>query len=557
MSEVKKTLKRLALYLLLLALTIFHSFGIIPQRFPTWSLSSIYLMFLCTCLILYYTCRVVRPGWLKRMLTGISWMLFLFMFLRGVKYSIFIQVDILARYTWYLFYVPMLLMPLFFFYISLLVSEDQEETALRMWRHPLWITLVLIFLVLTNDFHHQAFRFHLGLAYWDSASIHGWVFYCCTAWQYLLYFISVLILVKKCSISTSKQNAWLILLPFTMGISMLLLHLTKNMVKLNGEEIVEFPEILCWMVACVLECCIQLGLIPTNEGYSKLFRFFSISIQITDQFGKPVYKSAAAAELTKEQIFASKDLRIGEHSILHRMEIPGGFGFWQDDVTELDRLNAELAEIRNKLSEEAKLTRLQNTLREKQAKIEQRTLLYDTIARRIRGQSQEISRIAQEARNSSDKALKDSHRKRILLLGAYIKRYANLMLLSEVGQVIEAGELGLSVAEVLRYLNLCGIPAEIMHRAQGKISANAAITVFEAFKTLLDTDFSSLQGVFSNFYNQEGIVFKLTLENLCASLSASMEEKLSGAGITTTLECEDNVTYVCFFCPPEVIHDKL
>lgn len=290
---------------------------------------------------------------------------------------------------------------------------------------------------------------------WDGDYTYGWLHHVGTVWEYSLYLISDIILVIKCRVSNSKKNAWLILLPFAIGITLILLIITGNMMKLNGETVVEFPETLCFMVAGVLECCMQLGLIPTNEGYSKLFRVSSISAQITDRFYTPVYKSDAAADLTREQLSASKDVRIGEHSILRRMEIPGGFGFWQDDVTELDRLNEELAEARDRLSEEAELTRLQNQLREKQAKIEQRTIVYDTIAKPTQSPSPAISRIAEEARKSSDTTLRDRNRKRITLLGAYIKRYANLMLLSADSKIIEAGELDLSVAEVLRYLNLC------------------------------------------------------------------------------------------------------
>ena len=234
------------------------------------------------------------------------------------------------------------------------------------------------------------------------------------------------------------------------------------------------------------------------------------------------------------------------------MKIPGGFGFWQDDVTELDRLNTELADARNRLSEEAELTRLKNELKENQAKIRQRTIVYDTIAERTKSQSVAISRIAKEARLSSDKAFREKSRKHILLLGAYIKRYANLMLLSEDSKVIEVGELSISVAEVLRYLNLFGIPAELLNTAEGSVPADVAFTVFETFKVLLEESFSSISGLFANFSGNENIVFKLTLENHQAYIPKFMEEKLSETGVRFTVEYEDNVTYIGFTFP-EVI----
>jgi hypothetical protein len=550
LSEAGKTLKRLVFYyLFLIPANLLPCIGNFYNRFPARNFSTIYLLILCSCLILYYSYRVARPGGLKVMMKAISWMMLLLILLRGIKYSAFAEVGVLARYTWYLYYVPILLIPLFFFYISLFVSSSEEQNLPRKWYWMLAVSAILILAVLTNDFHQQAFRFQPGFANWDGDYSQAWLHHVCSVWEYSLYFISAAILVAKSRVVSCKKNAWIILLQFAIGIAIILLIVTGNMLKLACGNIIEFPEALCLMVAGMLECAMQLGLIPTNEGYNRLLRVSSVSLQITDRFGTPLYKSDAAADLTGEQLLTKDAVRIGGHPILHRMEIPGGFGFWQDDVTELDCLNEELEEARNRLSEESELTRLQNELKEKRAKIEQRTMVYDAIAKRTQSTSQEISRIALEARMSSDMAFKDRSRKYIMLLGAYIKRCANLMLISADSRIIEVSELGLSVAEVLRYLNLCGIPAELLNTAEGSIPAEAALTVFEAFQTLLKTNFSSMSGVFVNLSGHGGTIFKLTLENLRTFVPESVEKKLLDCGIRTTLEYEDNIAYICFAFP--------
>ena len=238
------------------------------------------------------------------------------------------------------------------------------------------------------------------------------------------------------------------------------------------------------------------------------------------------------------------------------MEIPGGFGFWQDDLTELDRLNEELSEAKKELKEEAELIRLRNELKEKQAKTEQRSLVYDTIARRTQRQSQAISHYAEAARLSSDIAVKEEYRRRITLLGAYIKRYANLMLLSQESDVIEAGELGLSVSEVLRYLNYCGIPGEFFNSADCAVEADAVLAVFEVLEILLEDNLTSLHGAFVNLSEQEDkVMFKLTLENptIVADKSENMPdnilERLSSAGVLFESVKEDDVTYISFTLP--------
>ncbi len=89
MNEVRKTLKRLALYYLLMAVNIIPCASIIPDAFPTRNLSSVYLMFLSVCLILYYSYRLSRPGRLSGLMKSISWLALLLILLRGIKYSVF------------------------------------------------------------------------------------------------------------------------------------------------------------------------------------------------------------------------------------------------------------------------------------------------------------------------------------------------------------------------------------------------------------------------------------------------------------------------------------
>ena len=157
MYELKMTFRRLALYYLLLIINIIPCAAILPDEFPIRNMSTIYLLFLSVCLIRYYTYRVAGTGQLPFMMRLLSWISFLLILLRGIKYSVFAGVDVLARYIWYLYYVPMLLLPLFFFYISLIIFSDEYSRFPKKWLWTAAITIVFILLVLTNDIHQLIF----------------------------------------------------------------------------------------------------------------------------------------------------------------------------------------------------------------------------------------------------------------------------------------------------------------------------------------------------------------------------------------------------------------
>ncbi len=545
MKEVKTALSRMGLYYLLLAINCIPNASVLPDSFPTRNVSAVYLLFLSVCLVLYYAHRVPPAGKLSAMVKALSWMGLLLILLRGVKYSAFAGVGVLARHTWYAYYIPMLLSPTFLFGIALLVSAKDDTRIPKLWYGTLTLAVVLIGFVLTNDLHQLVFRFRPGFENWDHDYSRGFLFYLATAWQLALYPAAIVTLTVKCRIGSAKKSAWILLIPFAIGIWLLALLFAGKM----PLHIIEFPETLIGTAAVVLEGCMQLGLIPTNENYGKLFAACSLAGQITDHTGKVIYASQSAAKLTPEQFAAPSGLRIDEHTVLHKMPVPGGIGFWQVDMTGQDRLNEALAEAGEALKQETELIRLRGEMKERQAKVEQRTQVYDAIAAHTRPQAQTIFTLAKSARLLEDAAFKDASRNRIAFLGAYIKRYANLMLLSQECGELSAGELGLSVSELLRYLGFCGIPGDLIRDAECSVPADAALAMFEALEKLLEDHLSALQGVFVNLSGQKTLTCKITLEGLSGTDALSdanaWQNRLRSAGVSAEAQQEDDVVFIC------------
>ena len=121
MTEVKKCIRSLAVCYLLLAVTIFPETGMIPKQFPTYRFSSVYLLLLSVCLILRYYLIVAERKNVKHTMMHIAVMIFLLFFFRGLKYTVFGNVSVLGRYCWYLYYVPMLCIPMLLFFTALFI----------------------------------------------------------------------------------------------------------------------------------------------------------------------------------------------------------------------------------------------------------------------------------------------------------------------------------------------------------------------------------------------------------------------------------------------------
>lgn len=99
-------------------------------------------------------------------LTSVSVLLILWMTSRTAKYFIFWQ-PAAIRYLWYLFYLPMLFVPMLAVLIALSLGKpDGYRLPKSTW--ILWaVSGVLLLLVLTNDLHQLVFTFPADAAVWS------------------------------------------------------------------------------------------------------------------------------------------------------------------------------------------------------------------------------------------------------------------------------------------------------------------------------------------------------------------------------------------------------
>ncbi len=545
-------LHSILLYFFLLILCFFAQVNVIPDVFPWRMISSIYFLALGILLVVYFSERIADRGWLKRWMLFCAWLIVLFLFLRMVKYEAFPAGSTLARYTWYLYYLPMMYIPLCTFYATLWIEGEEKKEFTRLKIGFGAITTLLFLLVLSNDFHQMVFGFQDGFLNWNQDYTHGFGYFVVIAWTYFLYGFSIVIMFRECQLSRVKKSWWVTVIPFAIGIAMQLLIVFGKMPKMNGHMVIRFPEAVCFMIALFWECCIRIGLIPTNKGYGELMRKSSLALQITDKKGNVIYKSVSANVLEEGQKKKSASILLDENTELYCEQISGGYTYWQNDISELNEINRKLKEVHSLLAEEAELIRLENELKEKQVSIEQRTKLYQVINARTRRQSKKIADLAEQALKTEDVSHRDYCAGIICFLGAYMKRYANLMLLAENETTMSIAELGMAMAESLRYLGNIDIPTAYVGKGEANIPTDDVILLYEIFEGLIEDTLSNLQGVYVTIEDLSGSVLKVTLEGVCAVLNEETKEKLFQSGIPVTIKYEDEISYIRFRLTKEV-----
>lgn len=496
---------------------------IMPDVFLLRLSATLVLLAFSLALMMYFDDHIIDPG-TRKYLMSIAGLIVAWIILRGAKYIAFEETGIIARHIWYFYYLPALFIPLLSLFAALSVGEGRQQKPRWKVRIAITVTLLLALMVLTNDMHQLVFRFHPGFADWDADYSHAFAFYLIYGWIALLFIDAVYILFSRCRVSASRKLVWVPMLPALFGIVYLALYAAGLWPKVNGTHLGEFPEAVCFTMAGIWLSLMYIGLIPSNVRYGRLFELSGLSAQIAGQDYRIIYRSPTAASLSLQELRAGTDISRDTNTRIHRKRVHGGFVYWQDDITELNRINEELWETGERLSEETEPLRLENELKEERAQIEAKTKTYDEIAEKVSNQSRRISELCSCAEQIPESYAVQM--RTVCLLAVYIKRFANLSLLAADSASIDSAELYLAVQESLRYVSDMGIPAESSISESAMIDAQSLLKGYALFEQLLEQALPALRGVQVSLRRD---ALKCTFEGTALTLSdgssASMTEE--------------------------------
>lgn len=424
----------------------------------------------------------------------------LWLFLRAVKYRFFSD-DAITRHLWYLYYVPQILAPLFSLFAALQLGRREGDALSRKWYLLFIPAVLLIGGVLTNDLHQLVFRAVPGAATLETDYTHGWMYYLAMTWIVGLLLATGIIVYRKCRVSESRRYAWIPLCVFLGGFALCALSFA------NIYTFHKMPECFCLTFAAFWESCLQVGLIPTNGYYRYFFSESTVAAQIVNGRGEPVYRAKNAPNLTPDQLEAAacESILLNADTRLQSASVQDGRVYWLEDISKINRIQAQLAEINARLSEENELIQAENELKRQRAQIEEQNRLMDAMLSLVQPQLLAINRLL------SDKSAQSL--KHICILGAYVKRRVNLALICDKKMVVPVDELAHCIRESLTYLTQYGAVCALHQEGRGSVSSREAQTAYDFFEDCLEAALPSLSALMVRLECGERFSIRLMLED--------------------------------------------
>ena len=420
-------------------------------------------------------------------------LMLLWLILRTLKYSV-VTGPAAGRYIWYLYYLPMLFLPLLGVYIALSMGKSEDYRLSRGTGMLSIIPAALFLLVITNDLHQQVFAFKSGVPGLPVSGTYSYrpLYFICLGWMVVCMAFSLVCLFRKSRIPSGEGKR---ITPFVLGCAMLL----YSILYLSGIPAVrwwfgDMNVMFCLLYAAIYESCIRCRMIPSNTGYVELFEASTLAACIADRSGRIVLRSRAAG---KDMTCPQKGQRIVRPDGMRISSAPisGGYAVWQDNVRQLAELRTRLNANKEEMERNKKKLKDAYLVQKSLHELTEKNRIYNELEAKHSRQTAQMRQMLAQC-EKSEPAKRRSLLKKVLLLGTYIKRSANLYFLSSEYQWLPQQELRLTVDEAVRALTACGTECGVIYRTTEPMRASEVVRLFDLLEIVAETTVDDLRSLF-------------------------------------------------------------
>lgn len=509
-----------AIILLLAAyLCRFPRYGAFSSKTRGWIRCGMQCGLLATWAISVYKRVLQRKA--RRYLLAVAFLFFFWLLDRTVKYTLFSDLPTAERYAWYLYYIPILLAPVFSVLAALCIGKPDTYKPSGKWKRLYLPALIGIVLILLNDLHQLAFRFPNRILGSDDAYSYGVLYYLVMLLIFLEAAGFFTILVRKCRLAGKGKRVLLPLIPMFALLIYFILYITA----LDFIEVFagDMNAVICFMYITIFELCVYVGLFPVNTHYAELFHISGLDAQITDK----VYRLLLAAE--HNMTFSADAMRQAETAPvildgnirLSSAPIRGGHVLWTEDVSELAEVISELEDLDEDLAGRHMVLQEAYATRHRRRSLVEKNRLYNTMQNQTQDKIRMLSEMTEQLSNATDTEEIQALTAKIAVITAYLKRRNNLIFIAEESRTVAPSELTYGLRESLNNLRLCGADCEMRVSLTEPLRFEDVAKFYDAFEEVVELVMDGLRELYVCASSPGGVA-TLCLNIVCTTADLSL-----------------------------------
>lgn len=490
--------------------------------------------------------RITHSGIRRKLILAAIFMILLFV-MRLIRYCFYPDSFWLKEYAWYFYYVSFTAIPLIAYLVATSVGEKETDELLTYDKCMIIAEILLCLAVLTNRLHGWLFYYTDYYAYEYSRGI---LYYVVIVWETAFTIAAFVTMMRRCSISVVHKYWYVPAIPVMVGaLLMVLYYIVDGSPMIFGYKLYNIQEVFCFTYISLFEGCIRIGLIPSNSGYDDMFRLSHVGAIIRNSNGNTIFESQnnmseifalysnATDRFERERTTETNDKRLREKAI------SGGKILWVEDVTVINTLNYDLRVVTEQIEEENDLMEQEKRVAKERSRYETQNRLYDEIAEYVRPQVVEISQTFQLKECDEEEFCRML--RKAVVLGVYIKRKGNFILLSEENEELSTEELALAIRESFEYLTLSDVYTRLEQKGTKEISAGLIMLAYDLFEEVIEETYSDLQTILVTIYGKTQFCMEIAISADHIMLQKDWKQKeICSFGAELSISCEDDTFYI-------------
>lgn len=414
----------------------------------------------------------------RRYMGYLSMLMILWIYLRTVRYYYFDDNIFIARHLWYLYYIPMIFIPLNTFLFSLHFGRSIGWEKPKKYRILNWIALGFLLMVLFNDKLQLIFIFEDIKDYNNYE--YGTLYYLMLLYMIVLIFAMLINLMRKTFVRPLSFKVFLPFIVLVLGLVYIYLyifvrvHVIFDYIDLT--LMMNYINMMFWIAV------IHADLIPINLDHKQYFEEASFKALIMNEDKEVLIKNKNSYELTeamKDEIIDQGHVFISKYIALNSNKVKAHYIVWEDDHENIQKSLDKKRELQSELLDELSILRLDLDIQKKSYSLSLKNEMYDEALKKV---SQEIENIKY--------FIEKEDLFKVTLWGIILKRKLNLILISEESHKMSHEELLLSMEEVLSLLNQMTWNTSFHFNIRKDLST---LTIYEIFDQLTNLIVESLE----------------------------------------------------------------
>ena len=461
----------------------------------------------------------------RRYLLAAGILMLLWIYIRAIK-SVFTLSPTGMRACWYLYYLPMLFIPVTALLGALTIGKADGKRLNAKTLFFLLISGALLAAVLTNDLHQLVFVFpnDVAPALWsDHKYTYGPVYFVIVGWMAAAGIGAITVMYGKSKVPHIRKYFWIGLVPIGLALSYTAVYYAGFpwLRYYLGDMTVTH----CLLFTATFEWCILCGMIRSNSRYAELFEVsVDCTAQIADRDLHIRYSASDVRPVTREQMqkALASPLPLKDGRVLHLMPVSGGYALWTEDNTELLAKEEELKNLKEEWQERNELLRSEYALEEKHRKVLEQNRLYDLLQAVTQKQLDKIALLMKEYQEEEKNPdIARAVLAKIAVLCSYIKRRKHLELIADRDYNVSREELKMAFSESLHTLGLLNVESSLFVNIRKQLQGTDAAMLYDFFEDVLEADMDGLR-----------------------SLDTRVVERTEGLRIALTLECNKDISFL-------------